>query len=93
MSLRKAVVLTIAGMFLFTGIASTVLITSVPAQAGLWESVSGAFADTVESKIFAIEAQGNNIRGYIFENPANPGKFCIASASSNGSGLSCDWSK
>ena len=63
------------------------------AQAGVWETVSGAFSETVESKLFAIEAQGNNIRGYIFENPANPGKMCIASASSNGSGLSCDWSK
>ena len=93
MSIRKAVGLTIVGMFLFTGITSTVLITSNPAQAGIWTSISGAFADTVESKMFAVEAQGNNIRGYIFENPANPGKFCIASASSNGSGLSCDWSK
>ena len=63
------------------------------AQALSWESFSGAFADTVESKLFAVEAQGKNIRGYIFENPANPGKFCIASASSNGGGLSCDWSK
>jgi hypothetical protein len=63
------------------------------AQAGLWESVSGAFADTVESKLFAVEAQGKNIRGYIFDNPANPGHFCIVSASSNGGGLSCDWSK
>ena len=63
------------------------------AKAGIWTSLSGAFSETVESKLFAIEAQGNNIRGYIFENPANKGKFCIASASSNGSGLSCDWSK
>lgn len=63
------------------------------AKALSWESFSGAFADTVESKLFAVEAQGKNIRGYIFENPANPGKMCIVSASSNGGGLSCDWSK
>ena len=63
------------------------------AKAGLWESFSGALADTVESKLFAIEAQGKNIRGYIFENPVNPGHMCIVSASSNGGGLSCDWNK
>lgn len=61
-------------------------------QASAWGTISGFFADTIESKLFAIEAQGKNIRGYIFKSPVN-GKWCIATASSVGSGLSCDWSK
>lgn len=79
---------------LLIGAMTYLIITiSKPANAGLWTSLSGAFADTVESKLFAIEAQGINIRGYVFENPVNKGRFCIATASSNGGGVTCDWNK
>lgn len=71
-----------------------VLASAGAVQAGLWTSLTGALADTVESKMFAIEAQGTNIRGYVFPNVANEGKLCIQTASEGGNGgLSCDWSK
>jgi len=65
---------------------------TVATNAGLWTSLTGAFADTVESKMFAIEAQGTNFRGYVFENPALKGRICMQTASEGGNGgLSCDW--
>jgi hypothetical protein len=47
------------------------------------------FAETVPSKMFAIEAQGFNIRGYVYELKA-VGKTCVFNATDGGSGgLAC----
>jgi len=83
-----------ASVVLGLTIGVNLALQSTEARAGLWTSLTGAFADTVESKMFAIEAQGTNIRGYAFENPAHPGHFCVQTASEGGNGgLSCDWSE
>ena len=78
---------------IIAGLVSFVATTGA-VKAGWWTKASGMFADTVDSKLFAISAQGFNVRGYVYENPANPGHSCIFNASEGGSGgTSCDWSK
>ncbi len=67
----------------------SVAVTAGTAQAGLWTKLSGMFAETVPSKMFAIEAQGFNIRGYVYELKA-VGKTCVFNATDGGAGgLAC----
>ena len=54
-------------------------------KAGLWTKLSGMFAETVPSKLYAIEAQGFNIRGYIYQ-LESVGKTCNFNATDGGSG-------
>ncbi len=59
------------------------------AQAGYWTKLSGMFAKTVPSKLYAIEAQGFNIRGYLYYLPAF-NRVCNFNATDGGSGgLDC----
>ena len=69
-------------------LASLLALSMTSAQAGLWDSLSGAFKETIEAKAaYTVEASGSNIRVYEWETPT--GKHCILAATSNSSSLQC----
>lgn len=63
-------------------------LTPVTAQAGMWEKLSGMVAKTVPSEMFAIEAQGANLRAYLFPVEAQ-GKTCLFVSGTKKGGLTC----
>lgn len=78
----------IAGVAMFGGLYAAAGAFVQPAHAGAWEKISGFFADTVPSKMFAIEAQGFNLRGYAFS-LEKEGKTCLFVAGEKKGGLTC----
>lgn len=57
-------------------------------QAGLWEKLNGMMAETVPSEMFAIEAVGYNLRGYMFVLESQ-NKICLFVTGEQKGGLDC----
>lgn len=73
-----------------TVVAATVSViaSTTVVKAGAWEKFTGFFADTVPSKMFAVEASGFNLRGYAFQ-LEKENKTCLFVAGENKGGLTC----
>ncbi|MDB4311965.1 hypothetical protein N9937_00905 [bacterium] len=48
-----------------------------------------AMRDAVPTEAVAIEADGGNFRGYLFDAPFNPAYVCLFSAGTQKGGMSC----
>lgn len=79
--------------FIAAGTAAVVAFAvSTPQAQASWDSawgkISGMFAKTVPSTMFAIEAQGFNLRGYAFALEKH-GKTCLFVSGTKKGGLTC----